>query len=94
MSFKKCFISLHRSVDNKDYAPFPDQLLGSPKLNEHTAQSPPVDGRTLWLLQPAEDSRLFLFYRLDYREYIFETLLLLGFLLPHGSSIGGDLTIG
>ena len=25
------------------------------QLNEHTAQSPPVDGRSLWLLQPAED---------------------------------------
>ena len=37
---RNVFMSLHRSADNKDYAPFPDRLLGSPRLNKHTAQSP------------------------------------------------------
>ena len=33
-----CYISLLRSADKVDYTPFPDRLLGSPRLNEHTAQ--------------------------------------------------------
>ena len=57
---------------------------GVPAEQTHCPE-PPVDRRTLWLLQPAEDLRLFLFYHLDYREYIFETLLLLGVYYPTGS---------
>ena len=47
MPFKKCFISLLISADNKDYAPFPDGLLGSPRLNEHTTQCHLLPGETL-----------------------------------------------
>ena len=78
---------LYRSADNKDYAPFPDRLLGSPWLNEHTAQSPPVDGRTLWLLAPDQQKNQVSFYRLTltFLEYTYLKLpLLRSFYYTHG----------
>ena len=64
------YISLHRSAECEN-APFQNYLTKEWKvsqLNEHTAQSPPVDGRTLWLLQPAEDSRLISFIVLTFKN--------------------------
>ena len=57
-------MSLHRSTAEYENAPFQNYLTKEWKvsqLNEHTAQSPPVDGRTLWLLHPAEDLKLISF---------------------------------
>ena len=53
-------MSLHRSADNEDIAPFPELLdqgvEGVPAERTHCPE-PPVDGRTLWLLLPDPDRR-------------------------------------
>ena len=53
-----------RSADNTRTPHFQNYLATEWmvfQLNEHTAQSPLVDGRILWLLQPAEDLRIISF---------------------------------
>ena len=80
---------------NEDIAPFPellDQEWKVSKLNEHTAQSPLLTEEPSSFYNQQNIETL-LFYRLDYREYIFGTLLLLGFYYPTENQFRGYLTI-
>ena len=81
-----------RSNAEYENAPFPELLDQEWKvfqLNEHTAQSPPVDGRSLRLLYLTNRICEFSFIvHIGFlRIYIFETCIVKVFLLPHGSLI-------